>query len=67
MYVPTELQVCQQPTRTHNSITTDIQVFIYPDMFQRITVSSSGGTGFKNTKTPLKTLNVFKGFFVFLK
>jgi hypothetical protein len=30
---------CQQPTCTHNSVTTDIQVFIYPDMFQRITAS----------------------------
>jgi hypothetical protein len=39
-----QLDVCQQPPRTHNSITNDVQVFIYRDIFQRITVSSSGGT-----------------------
>jgi hypothetical protein len=59
VYVPTESDVCQQPTHTHNSMTINIQVFIYPDMFQRITASSSGGACFKNTKTPVKTLKAF--------
>jgi hypothetical protein len=60
VHVPTPLDVCQQPTRTQNSVTTDIQFPIYPDTFQRITASSSEGACFKNTKTPLKTLEGLK-------
>jgi hypothetical protein len=37
-----------------------MQIFIYPDMFQCITASSSGGACFKNAKTDLKTLKVLK-------
>jgi hypothetical protein len=60
VYLPIQLDVCQQPTRTSNLITTDIKAFIYPEMFQRITASSSGGHLFKNTVTPLKILKVLK-------
>jgi hypothetical protein len=55
-----QLDVCPQPTRTHNSITVDTEVFIYPNMFRRITASSSGGACSKNTKTPLKTFKSLK-------
>jgi hypothetical protein len=34
-----QLDVCQQPTCTQNSVTIDIQVRVYPDMFQCITLS----------------------------
>jgi hypothetical protein len=38
VYVPIWLDMCQQPTRTQNSVTTDILVTVYVDMFQHVTV-----------------------------
>jgi hypothetical protein len=64
MYVPIQLDVCQQPPCTHNSITTDTQVFIYPNI-SNASQRHHRGHLFKNTRTPLKTLEVLKHSAVF--
>jgi hypothetical protein len=35
IYLPIQPDMCQQPTHTHNSVTIDIQVFIFPNIFRK--------------------------------